>query len=144
MKRNFKTHIILFDGVCNLCNRWIQRIIRWDKKRYFYFASLQSEAGQEVCLYYNIAQNTSPKHPYSSVILIENGKVFTKSSAVLRILKKLSGCWPLAYSLICVPKFIRDFVYQIIAENRYRWFGKKKECMIPTPALKERFKVTSE
>lgn len=126
--------IILFDGVCNLCNRSVQFILKRDKKGYFHFTSLQSEAGQEL-----LAENELPQADFNSFVLIENGKVYQKSTAALRVCRKLSGGWPLLYGFIIVPPFIRNAVYSWIARNRYKWFGKKEACMLPKPEWKERF-----
>ncbi len=126
--------IILFDGVCNLCNSVVQFIFKRDKKNYFNFASLQSAQGQKMLAQYNLLSND-----VNSFVLIENGKAYTRSTGALKVAKKLNGLWPLLYSFIIIPKFIRDNIYKWIAKNRYKWFGKKKECMIPMPQLKARF-----
>ena len=126
--------IILFDGVCNLCNSAVQFIIKRDKKDYFSFASLQSAQGQKILSQYNL-----PANDLNSFVLIENGKPYTRSTGALKVTKKLKGLWPLLYSFIIIPKFIRDTIYKWIAGNRYKWFGKKNECMIPAPQLKARF-----
>jgi predicted DCC family thiol-disulfide oxidoreductase YuxK len=124
----FSNHgIILFDGVCNYCSRWVDFIIRNDKKDYFRFATLQSEAAQRLL---NKEINSS-RYYSDSVIFIENGMLFFKSDAGLRILKKLGFPFSLAYSFIVIPKFIRTAVYNFIANNRYKWFGKKEICRIP-------------
>ena len=126
--------IILFDGVCNLCNASVNFIIKHDKKAHFKFASLQSDAAKEILLQYN-----SKKINLDSIILIENNAVYEKSTAALKISKNLTGGFKLLYALIIIPKFIRDWVYYFIAENRYKWFGKKESCMIPSPEIKSRF-----
>jgi predicted DCC family thiol-disulfide oxidoreductase YuxK len=126
--------IILFDGVCNLCNGAVQFVISKDKNNYFRFASLQSEQGQQLLKQYQLPVLTN-----TSFVLIEDGHVYTSSTGALRVAKKLKGFWPVLYVLMIIPKFIRDFVYYRIAKNRYKWFGKKDECMIPTPELKARF-----
>jgi predicted DCC family thiol-disulfide oxidoreductase YuxK len=126
--------IILFDGVCNLCNAGIQSVVKKDKKRKFRFASLQGEKGQALLREFNLAG------PHlDSFVLIEGDKAYTRSTAALRIAKLTGGFWKILYGLIIVPRFIRDAVYNLIARNRYRWFGKKEECMIPTPELRDRF-----
>ena len=127
-------NIILFDGVCNLCNTSVQFVLKRDKKKRFLFASLQGKAGQEILKQFNL-----PADIFNSFILLEGNRVYTRSAAALRVARLLSGGWKLLYSLIIVPKFIRDAVYNWIARNRYKWFGKREECMIPTPELKERF-----
>ena len=126
--------IILFDGVCNLCNSAVQFTITRDKKNYFSFASLQSAQGQKI-----LSQHNLPVNDIKSFVLIENGKPYTRSTGALKVAKKLKGLWPLLYSFIIIPKFIRDSIYKWIAGNRYKWFGKKNECMIPTAELKARF-----
>jgi len=126
--------IIFFDGVCNLCNGAVLFIIKRDKKNTFQFASLQSDFARAQLQKHHIDASA-----LQSIILKSGDRVFTKSTAALRIAKKLSGLWPLLYGLIVVPTFIRDGVYNVIAKNRYRWFGKREVCMVPTPELKARF-----
>jgi predicted DCC family thiol-disulfide oxidoreductase YuxK len=124
--------VILFDGVCNFCNSSINFVIRNDKKAQFQFAPLQSEAAQK------LAGNRILSTP-DTVILIENDIIYEKSTAALRIAKKLDGLWPVLYGLILIPKFFRDPIYDLIARNRYKLFGKKESCMIPSPEIKSRF-----
>ena len=126
--------IVLFDGVCNLCNGAVKFIIRHDKKKVFLFASLQSEAGQKILRQYNF-----PPDELNSFILIDKGKAYTRSTGALMVAKKLNGLWPVLYSYIIIPAFIRDSIYNWIGTNRYKWFGKKDECMLPTAELKARF-----
>jgi predicted DCC family thiol-disulfide oxidoreductase YuxK len=126
--------LILFDGVCNLCNGGVQFVVKRDKKEKFKFASIQSSVGQSYLRKFQLDQ----KGAYS-IILIRGEKYLDKSSAALEITRHLPGLWPLLSVFKIVPKFIRDFIYDFIAKNRYRWFGKKDECMIPTPELKSRF-----
>lgn len=126
--------IILFDGVCNLCNAGIQSVIKKDKKKKFRFASLQGEKGQALLREFNLADNN-----LDSFVLIEGDKAYTRSTAALRIAKITGGFWKILYALIIFPRFIRDAVYNLVARNRYRWFGKKDECMVPTPELRDRF-----
>lgn len=126
--------IVLFDGVCNLCNGAVQFIIRHDKKNIFMFASLQSEVGRKILEQYNF-----PLDEFNSFILIENNKAYTRSTGALRVAKKLNGLWPLLYGFIIIPKLLRDGIYNWVGRNRYKWFGKKDACMIPTPELKARF-----
>jgi predicted DCC family thiol-disulfide oxidoreductase YuxK len=121
--------IVLFDGVCNLCNGSVQFIIRHDTKDYFRFDSLQS---------HNQKGNRIPED-YDSIILIENGKHYYRSTAALRITRRLNGLWKLLYIFIIVPPFIRNAVYDFIARNRYRWFGKQDVCMMPSAELKGKF-----
>ena len=126
--------IIFFDGVCNLCTGTVQFVIRHDPKHHFRFASLQSEIGQQLLKEYNL-----PTEEFGSFILFEDGKVYTKSTAALRVTRKLNGLWPVVYTNIVFPLFIRDGIYNLIAKNRYRWFGKKEACWIPTPELNKLF-----
>ena len=126
--------IILFDGVCNLCNASVQFIIKRDPRAQFKFASLQSEVGMSLLQKYNL-----PAHSLRSILLIMDNKVYDRSSAALHIARKLNGPWPWMYGFIVVPPFIRDFIYNWVAHNRYSWFGKREECMIPTPDIQSRF-----
>ena len=126
--------VIFFDGVCNLCTGVVQFVIRHDPKRKFRFASLQSEIGQQLLQQFNL-----PSEEFGSFILFEKGKVYTKSTAALTVAKNLNGLLPVWYTWIILPKFIRDSVYNLVARNRYKWFGKKEECWIPTPELNELF-----
>lgn len=126
--------LILFDGVCNFCDRSVQFIIRHDRRGYFHFAALQSEAGQAVLAAYGL-----PQGGFDTFILLQKGRVYKRSGAALRVARNLDGLWPVLYAFIIVPPFIRDLVYKIIARNRYRWFGKKDQCMIPTPEVRSRF-----
>jgi predicted DCC family thiol-disulfide oxidoreductase YuxK len=126
--------IIYFDGICNLCNKSVQFVIKRDKKKQFLFAPLQGKNGKKFLDKYDLVPGD-----FNSFILAEGDKVYAKSTAALRVAKKLSGGWKLLYGLMIFPRFIRNAVYNIIAKNRYKWFGKRNECMIPTPELKERF-----
>lgn len=126
--------ILLFDGVCNLCNGAVQFVIKHDPNKQFLFASLQSEAGQKLLQKFHL--NTAN---FETFVLVENELVFTHSTAALRVAKRLDGTISLLYAFIIVPRFIRDSVYRLVSRNRYRWFGKKDFCMIPTPDLKEKF-----
>lgn len=126
--------IVLFDGVCNLCDRSVQFILKRDKKGYFQFASLQSEVGQELLKKYDL-----PTEDFGSFVLIEKGKAYQKSTGALRVCRHLGAAWPLLYGFIIIPPFLRHGVYSLLARNRYRWFGKKEACMLPQPEWKERF-----
>lgn len=126
--------IILFDGVCNLCNSSITFVIKRDKKDMFRYAPLQSTIGQELAAKHNIDLGK-----VDSIILVTEDKAVAKSTAALRIAKHLSGGWPLMAAFLILPAFIRNIVYDFIARNRYKWFGKKDSCMIPTPELKSKF-----
>jgi predicted DCC family thiol-disulfide oxidoreductase YuxK len=129
-----KNHIILFDGVCNLCNSSVQFIIKHDKKDKFRFASLQSDFGKELIKKYQIDTSKT-----DSVIYVYDNKAHTQSMAALKIVRQLNGAWPILYIFIIVPSFIRNWIYNYVAKNRYKWFGKKESCMIPNPELKSRF-----
>ncbi|UAB80560.1 thiol-disulfide oxidoreductase DCC family protein [Marixanthomonas sp. SCSIO 43207] len=134
MKTEKKHKIILFDGVCNLCNSSVTFAIKRDKNDIFRFAALQSEIGMQLISKFKIDTSQT-----DSIILVEGNKYYEKSSAALHIAKHLSGGWPLLYGFIILPKFIRNAVYDFIAKNRYKWFGKKESCMIPTPELQAKF-----
>ncbi len=126
--------IVLIDGVCNLCQGATKFIVRHDHGGRFQFASLQSHMGQAL-----VAKGELPTDVINTIILIENGKYYTKSTAALRISRHLKFPWPIIYGLIIVPKSIRDVAYRYIARHRYRWFGKSDQCMLPSPELKGRF-----
>jgi predicted DCC family thiol-disulfide oxidoreductase YuxK len=126
--------IILFDGICNLCNSSVDFIIRHDKKNVFRFASLQSDFGQD------ITKKLSPKYLNTdSFILAEGDNFHIKSGAALRTAKYLGFPFNMFYVLIIIPPFIRNFFYDIIAKNRYKWFGKKQTCRVPSPEEKQKF-----
>lgn len=125
--------IVLFDGVCNLCSSSVQWIIKHDSNNVFKFTSIQGEIGIALMKEHQISNKLD------SVILLDEGTVYYKSSAALRIAKYCNGAWKLLYVFIIVPRFIRDFIYDIIAKNRYKWFGKKESCWIPTAELKNKF-----
>ena len=126
--------IILFDGICNLCNSTVQKIIELDKKNIFKFASLQSEFGQNF-----LKKHQLDEAEFDSMILIDGENFYTKSDAALRIGKELSGIYSFSGIFLIVPKFIRNSVYNFIAKNRYKWFGKQESCWIPTPKLQNKF-----
>lgn len=128
--------LILFDGVCNLCNSSVNKIIKLDKKNHFLFASLQSEIGNEIIEYLNI-----DTQKIDSIILYTPGISYeVKSTAVLKITSDFGRIWKFfSYIFLLIPTGIRDFIYNIISKNRYKWFGKKESCMIPTPELKAKF-----
>jgi predicted DCC family thiol-disulfide oxidoreductase YuxK len=126
--------VVFFDGVCNFCNFWVNFAIKKDRKKRMRFSPLQGETAKEVLPDHHINLTV-----LSTVILLDKGKCYTQSSAAIRICKYLDGGWKLFYGLIIIPKFLRDPVYNIIARNRYKWYGRKETCMIPTPELKERF-----
>ncbi len=118
--------IVIFDGYCNLCSWSVQFIIKRDKNDYFRFVSLQSEIGNGIIQELNL-----PARFDKSVVLIENNSVYFKSTAILHIMKKLQGIWPLSYVFILIPKFIRNLIYDFIANNRTKWFGKSSNCYLP-------------
>ncbi|MEW5927897.1 MAG: thiol-disulfide oxidoreductase DCC family protein [Gemmatimonadota bacterium] len=129
-----KGAVVLFDGVCNLCNGSVQFIVRHDPAGRFRFASLQSEAGQALLRRHGL----DPTDLFS-VILVEGGRAYARSDAALRIARGLTGPWRAAGALRAVPRPLRDAAYGWVARNRYRWFGKQEACMIPTPELRARF-----
>lgn len=126
--------IILFDGVCNFCNASVNFIIRQDKKNVFRFAALQSKAGQELLAKYHL-----PQTQINSFILVDRGKIYKRSAAGFKVYGKLPWYWKWTQIFWIVPRFITDAVYDFVAKNRYKWFGKKEECMIPTPQVRSRF-----
>ena len=126
--------VILFDGICNLCSGSVQFIIKHDSKRQFRYASLQSDFGRQIMQHFGL-----PANELNSFILLEDEKIYTKSTGALRVAKKLNGLWPVLYAFIIVPPFVRNAVYSFIAKNRYKWFGKKEACWLPTPELKSLF-----
>lgn len=125
--------VLFYDGVCNFCNSSVNFIISKEKKPVLTFAALQSAYGDAI-------KTTFGNTPVpDSLILFDNGKVYTKSSAALRVTRYLKGAWPLMGVFWVVPPFIRHFVYDYVARNRYKWFGKKDQCMIPSPDIRKRF-----
>ena len=127
------TAIVMFDGECNFCDASVQFIIARDPNAYFRFAALQSEVGVELKKKYRIPDQID------SFILIENNQVYKYSDGALEVCKHLKGLWKSLYLLKVVPRPIRNRVYRYIAKNRYKWFGKKEECMIPSPEVRDRF-----
>jgi len=124
--------IIFFDGVCNLCNGAINFIIDRDKKGYFKFAPLQSKIAKKF-VPQSVIENTD------SIIYLDSGQLYSKSTAALKIARHLDGPWKGFYAFIIIPKFIRDYFYDLIAKNRYKWFGKRESCRMPTKEIKNRF-----
>ncbi|WP_223700333.1 thiol-disulfide oxidoreductase DCC family protein [Sutcliffiella deserti] len=129
-----KDNVLLFDGVCNMCNSLVIFVMSNDKEGKYKFASLQSESGQNLLSKFNL-----PTNDFNSFIYIIGDNYYTKSTAGLKVLRGLDGFWKCLYPLILIPKPIRDVVYAFIAKNRYRWFGRKEQCMLPTPEMKKRF-----
>ena len=126
--------VVFFDGVCNLCNQSVQFLIRQDKNNALMFASLQSDYAASVLTPYPIDHSSM-----KSFILLDDNKVYTKSSAALKVTSYLGKKWTLMQVFWVIPKFARDTVYDIVAKNRYKWFGKKDACMIPSSDLKVKF-----
>jgi predicted DCC family thiol-disulfide oxidoreductase YuxK len=126
--------ILLFDGICNLCNGLVRFVIKRDGAGKFKFASLQSEIGQSWLKRFGLVQVE-----FESFVMIRGDRHYSKSTAALKMLKELGGVWKIFYMFIIIPRAVRDFFYDLIAKSRYRIFGKRDECMIPTPELKERF-----
>jgi predicted DCC family thiol-disulfide oxidoreductase YuxK len=126
--------IILFDGVCNFCNSSVNFVLKRDKNSVFKFAPIQSDFAQNLLSDAEVTFNH-----LDSFILVDNGKLYTKTTGALRVCKSLSGLWPLLYGFIIVPAFLRDPLYNLLAKYRYQWFGKADNCMIPTAEVKAKF-----
>ncbi|HET6567506.1 MAG TPA: thiol-disulfide oxidoreductase DCC family protein [Rhodothermales bacterium] len=126
--------VVLFDGVCNLCNGAVNFIIDRDPDGRFAFAPLQSAPAHSL-----LAAHDLPADALDSLVLIEGGRAYVRSEAALRIARRLKGGWPLFYGFTIVPRFVRDQVYDWVAAHRYRWFGKQGACRLPTPELRARF-----
>jgi predicted DCC family thiol-disulfide oxidoreductase YuxK len=126
--------IVLFDGVCHLCTSTVQFIIKRDPQGYFTFASLQSEVGRTL-----LEEHGLQPDALETLVLVEGSHCFTRSDAALRVAQQLSGGWSLLRILLLVPKPIRDWGYTIIARNRYRWFGRRETCMVPSRDILNRF-----
>jgi len=127
------TRVILFDGVCNFCNSSVQFIIKRDPRGIYQFTSLQSEVGQKLLKDHEVPVELD------SFIYIEDEKIYFKSTAALKVFRNLKGLWKFLYIFIIVPRPLRDVVYGVIARNRYKWFGKRDACMIPSPEQRKRF-----
>jgi len=126
--------VILFDGICNLCNASVQFVIKHDPRAIFKFTTQQSETGRMLMKEHGITFSEM-----NTFILIKDKKVFSRSTAALMVAKQLNGIIKILYGFILVPPFIRNSVYNFISKNRYSWFGKKNSCMIPAPGIKDRF-----
>ncbi len=126
--------VVLFDGVCKLCNRSVNFILRIDPTGRMKMASLQSDYGRRV-----LERHGMKSGPLDSMMLLEGERLTTKSTAVIRISKYLGGAWPLCMIMLIIPRFIRDFLYDVVAKNRYRWFGKFDTCPLPDPEFEDRF-----
>lgn len=126
--------VVLFDGVCNLCNGIVKFSLQRDRNGILRFASLQSDAGKALLREHGIDESQM-----DTFVFVENGKAFTRSTAGLKLFRSFGIPWSLLYALIIVPRPLRDAVYNWIARNRYRWFGKEESCMIPSPEVRARF-----
>lgn len=126
--------IVLFDGYCNFCNSTVQFILKREKNKKIKFCALQSDTGKNILNQFHL--NTPS---IDSIVFVEHDIAYTKSDAALRISKHLKGLYPMLYGFIIVPKFIRNWVYDFIAKNRYQWFGKSESCFVPTEQQKNRF-----
>jgi predicted DCC family thiol-disulfide oxidoreductase YuxK len=126
--------VVLFDGICNVCNASVNFIIDRDAAGYFRFATLQSDAAKPYLRHCSL-----PSDFLEGVLLWEDGRCFTRSTAILRILRRLGGIWVLPYALMIVPRFLRDAAYDWFIRRRYRWFGKRDKCRVPTPEVQARF-----
>ncbi|AMQ75312.1 DUF393 domain-containing protein [Bacillus velezensis] len=126
--------VLLFDGVCNLCSGAVQFIIKRDPAGKISFASLQSDTAREL-----LASEGLPTEQFDSMIFIENGRIYKKSAAVLKVSRHLRGAWRLSAVFFAVPRLLRDRAYSFIARRRYKWFGKREACMLPSPEIKNRF-----
>ncbi len=126
--------IVLFDGVCNFCNASVNFIIRHDKQKRLRFATLQSEAGERIRKEFGIADQKP-----DSFLLLHKGHLYKYTEAALKVFNMLPWYWKWTQVIWLIPQFVRDPIYRLIAKNRYKWFGKKEECMIPSPEVKERF-----
>jgi predicted DCC family thiol-disulfide oxidoreductase YuxK len=126
--------VILFDGVCNLCNGFVQFVIKRDKNKTFQFASLQSKYGMALCAHFGL-----PTTRQKTILLYDGEKIYTESEAVIKIASLLNGIWKITIALLITPRFIRNWAYRFIARNRYRLFGKRDQCMVPSEDVKGRF-----
>ena len=126
--------IVLYDGVCNFCDASVRFVVAHDRARYFAFAAQQSRTGRRL-----MEQAGQSVDSVDTLVLIEGDRVSTRSTASLRIARRLGGLWPLLYGLILVPRPLRDAGYDWFAARRYRWFGRSDECLLPTPELRDRF-----
>lgn len=131
---NTKEPILLFDGVCNLCSSSVQFVLERNKKGNVKFASLQSDTGQKL-----LADSSLPKDYIDSLVLLDKGQTYVKSDAALQLAKHLSGVWKIGLIFLIVPKLIRNPIYDWVAKNRYKWYGKKETCWMPDPKWSERF-----
>ncbi len=126
--------VLLIDGHCNMCHGLAKFVVGRDKRAVFRFASLQSELGRRL-----LQEGGMPEDALETFVMVDNGKYYTKSTAALRIGRKLGWPWSVAYPAIVVPRFVRDRVYRFVARRRYRWFGRSESCLLPTPDMRSRF-----
>ena len=126
--------VIVFDGICNWCNAWVNVTIDHDPDAKFKFGTLQTEPAQQILKSLHL-----PTEDFGTFLLLENGHIYTKSTAALRIVRHLSGFWPFFYLGIMIPRPLRDALYNYIAHRRYEWMGKADTCRVPTPAERDRF-----
>ena len=129
--------VIFFDGVCNLCNGAVRFIIRRDPDSHFRFSTLQSDYARKFLT--EMGYHNFPEPEMDSIILFKEGHIFVKSDAALNIARHLSGIWPVLYGLRIFPRFLRNLAYNVVAKNRYKWFGRRDACMIPTAEFRSRF-----
>ena len=136
-EKNIKNQkVVVFDGICNLCNGSVQFILKWEKSPRFQFASIQSEGGKELLKWCGL-----PMGYREAIVMIDNGKIYLGSTAALKIGQDLKFPWSVLSSIgLLFPKFLRDWVYRQIAQHRYQWFGKTDRCMVPTQGLRSRFR----
>jgi predicted DCC family thiol-disulfide oxidoreductase YuxK len=127
-------NLILFDGVCNLCSASVQFVIRHDPAGKFRFAAIQSQVGREIFQSHGL-----DPADLQTFVFITSGRIFLRSDAAIEVVSRFGGAWRFLRVFQFVPRIVRDSIYSIIARNRYRWFGRKEVCMIPTPEIKERF-----
>jgi predicted DCC family thiol-disulfide oxidoreductase YuxK len=136
-RRSAPRAVVLFDGVCNLCNGFVQFVIPRDPDGYFQFAALNSEAAARVLSTTREARHGGPL--VDSIMLVEDGVVYVRSAAALRIARRLGFPWVLGYALMIVPRPLRDAIYDLVARRRYRWFGRRETCMVAGPGVRDRF-----
>jgi predicted DCC family thiol-disulfide oxidoreductase YuxK len=132
--RQIPDNLVLFDGVCNLCTASVQFIIRHDRAAIFYFAPLQSDIGREICR----SQGLDPAE-VQTFVLISGGRILVRSDAAIEVVSCFGGAWWFLTVFRLVPRVARDWIYSVVARNRYRWFGRTEACMIPSPQVKKRF-----
>lgn len=127
-------HVIVFDGICNFCNAFVNFVMERDPQGVFKFGTLQSPPAQQI-----LTQLHLSNRDFETFLLLENGNVFTKSTAALKILRCLPGVWPWLYAFIIIPRPLRDMVYSVIARHRYQWMGRSETCRVPSPKERSRF-----